>query len=153
MHQGSYVNPGDLVLQEADLSKVLVRAFVDEPDVGRLARGQPIQLTWDAVPGRTWQGTVNTIPSTVKLLGTRNVGETTCVVDNQDLKLLPNINVGVTIVTAEHHNALTVPREAVRLDDSKTFVFQIVNDELKRRDIQTSISNLDAGGGNGRSHG
>ena len=39
----------------------------------------------------------------MKLLGTRNVGETTCVVDNQDLKLLPNINVGVTIVTAEHH--------------------------------------------------
>jgi HlyD family secretion protein len=142
VHQGSYVNPGDLVLQEADLSKVLVRAFVDEPDVGRLARGQTIELTWDAVPGRKWQGSVNTIPSTVKLLGTRNVGETTCVVDNQDLKLLPNINVGVTIVTAEHANALTVPREAVRLDDGKTFVFQIVNDELHRHDIQTSISNL-----------
>ncbi len=142
VHQGSYVNPGDLVLQEADLSKVLVRAFVDEPDVGRLARGQTIELTWDAVPGRTWQGSVNTVPSTVKLLGTRNVGETTCVVDNQDLKLLPNINVGVTIVTAEHPNALTVPREAVRLDEGKTFVFQVVNDELQRRDIQTSISNL-----------
>jgi HlyD family secretion protein len=142
VHQGSYVNPGDLVLQEADLSKVLVRAFVDEPDVGRLASGQPIELTWDAVPGRTWRGMVNTVPSTVKLLGTRNVGETTCVVDNQDLKLLPNINVGVTIVTAEHHDALTVPREAVRLDDNKKFVYQIVNDELQRRDIQTSISNL-----------
>lgn len=142
VHQGSYVNPGDLVLQEADLSKVLVRAYVDEPDVGRLARGQTIELTWDAVPGRTWQGTVNTVPSTVKLLGTRNVGEATCVVDNQDLKLLPNINVGVTIVTAEHRNALTVPREAVRLDDGKTFVFQVVNDELQRRNIQTSISNL-----------
>ena len=83
-----------------------------------------------------------TIPSTVKLLGTRNVGETTCVVDNQDLKLLPNINVGVTIVTAEHPNALTVPREAVRLDDGKKFVFQVMNDELQRRDIETSISNL-----------
>ncbi len=142
VHQGSYVNPGDLVLQEADLSKVLVRAFVDEPDVGRLAPGQQIELTWDAVPGRTWQGSVSTIPSTVKLLGTRNVGETTCVVDNQDLKLLPNINVGVTIVTAEHHDALTVPREAVRLDENKKFVYQIVNDELQRRDIQTSISNL-----------
>ncbi len=83
VHQGSYVNPGDLVLQEADLSKVLVRAFVDEPDVGRLAPGQPIELSWDAAPGRTWQGSVSTIPSTVKLLGTRNVGEITCVVDNR----------------------------------------------------------------------
>src|ERR1700730_8550891 len=142
VHQGAYVNPGDLVLQEADLSKVLVRAFVDEPDVGRLAPGQPIDLTWDAVPGRAWHGSVSTIPSTVKLLGTRNVGETTCVVENQDLKLLPNINVGVTIVTAEHQNVLTVPRESVRLDNGKTFVYQIVSDQLQRRDIQTSISNL-----------
>ncbi|MGA9815106.1 MAG: efflux RND transporter periplasmic adaptor subunit [Terriglobales bacterium] len=142
VHMGAYVNPGDLVLQEADLSKVLVRAYVDEPDVGRLARAQRIDLTWDAVPGRTWQGSVSTIPSTVKLLGTRNVGETTCIVDNQDFKLLPNINVGVTIVTAEHPNALTMPREAVRLDDGKTFVYQIVNNELQRRDVQTSISNL-----------
>jgi HlyD family secretion protein len=94
------------------------------------------------MPGRTWQGAVTSIPSTVKLLGTRNVGETTCIVDNQDLKLLPNINVGVTIVTAEHQNSLTVPREAVRLDDGKTFVYEIVNNELKRRDIQTAISNL-----------
>ena len=106
-------------------------------------------------PGRTWQGSVSSIPSTVKLLGTRNVGETTCIVDNQDLKLLPNINVGVTIVTAEHQNVLTVPREAVRLDDGKTFVYEIVNDELQRRDIQTAISNLTqveiASGSNGQS--
>jgi HlyD family secretion protein len=142
VHQGAYVSAGDMVLQEADLSKVLVRAYVDEPDVGRLAPGQKIDLTWDAMPGRTWQGAVSSIPSTVKLLGTRNVGETTCIVDNQDLKLLPNINVGVTIVTAEHQNSLTVPREAVRLDDGKTFVYEIVNNELKRRDIQTAISNL-----------
>ena len=142
VHQGAYVNPGDLVLQEADLSKVLVRAYVDEPDVGRLTPGQKIDLTWDAMPGRSWQGAVSSIPSTVKLLGTRNVGETTCIVDNQDLKLLPNINVGVTIVTAQHQSTLTVPREAVRLDDGKTFVYEIVNNELKRRDIQTAISNL-----------
>jgi HlyD family secretion protein len=142
VHQGTYVNPGDLVLQEADLSKVLVRAFVDEPDVGRLTPGQNIEVTWDAVPGRTWEGAVSTVPATVKLRGTRNVGETTCVVDNHDFKLLPNINVGITIVTAEHRFALTVPREAIRQDDSKMFVYQIVNNELKRRDVQISIANL-----------
>jgi multidrug efflux pump subunit AcrA (membrane-fusion protein) len=70
------------------------------------------------------------------------VGETTCVVDNPDLKLLPNVNVGVTIITAEHHDVLTVPREAVHQEDSRTYVYQIQNDELRRRDVQTSISNL-----------
>jgi HlyD family secretion protein len=140
--QGAYLNPGDLVLQEADLSKVRVRAFVDEPDIGRLAPGDKIDVTWDAMPERTWQGAVSVIPAVIKLHGTRNVGETTCVVDNRDFKLLPNVNVGVTIITAEHRDVLTVPREAIHQDDSKAYVYQIVNNELQRRDVQTSISNL-----------
>src|SRR5437762_12912221 len=140
--QGGYVNPGDLILQEADLSKVLVRSFVDEPDVARLAPGEKIELTWDAMPSREWSGSVSTIPAAVKLHGSRNVGETTCIVANPDFKLLPNINVGVTIVTAEHQNVLTVPREALRQDDDIPYVFQIINNELVRRSVQTSISNL-----------
>jgi HlyD family secretion protein len=142
VRQGAYVNPGDLVLQEADLSKVLVRSFVDEPDIARLAPGEKIELTWDAMPGREWGGSVSAVPAAVKLHGSRNVGETTCVVANPDFKLLPNINVGVTIVTAEHQNVLTVPREALRQDDDTPYVFQIVNNELARRSVQTSISNL-----------
>jgi HlyD family secretion protein len=140
--QNAWVNPGDLVLQEADLSKVLVRAYVDEPDVARLAPGQKIEVTWDAVPGRIWTGSVTAIPAAVKLRSARNVGETTCVVANQDFKLLPNINVGVTIVTAEHADALTIPREALRQDDDTPYVYQIVNNETERRNVQTSISNL-----------
>lgn len=142
VRQGAYVNAGDLVLQEADLSKVRVRAFVDEPDVGRLVGGEPIEVTWDALPDHIWHSSVTMIPSLIKLHGTRNVGETTCVVDNPDLKLLPNVNVGVTIITAEHHDVLTVPREAVHQEDSRNYVYQILNDELSRRDVQTSISNL-----------
>ena len=140
--QGAYLNPGDLVLQEADLSKVRVRAFVDEPDVGRLAPGDKIEVTWDALPERTWQGTVSVVPAVIKLHGTRNVGETTCVVDNRDFKLLPNVNVGVTIITAEHRDVLTVPREAVHQEESKAYVYQILDNELQRRYVQTSISNL-----------
>src|SRR5579864_7802597 len=140
---GAYLSPGDLVLQEADLSKVRVRAFVDEPDIGRLAPGQIFDVTWDAMPERTWKGTVSVIPAVIKLHGTRNVGETTCVVDNHDFKLLPNVNVGVTIITAEHRDVLTVPREAIHQDDNgKAYVYQIVNNELQRRYVQTSISNL-----------
>jgi HlyD family secretion protein len=140
--QGGFVAAGELLLQVADLRKVLVRAFVDEPDVGRLAPGDPIEITWDAIPGRVWRSTVTAIPSTVRLRGSRNVGETTSIVDNQDLKLLPNINVGVTIVAAEHDNVLVVPREAVRIDDSKPYVLQVVGHELKRRDVETSLTNL-----------
>jgi HlyD family secretion protein len=140
--QGGFVAAGELLLQVADLRKVVVRAFVDEPDVGRLTTGDPMEITWDAVPGRVWRTALTAVPSTVKLRGSRNVGETTSIVDNKDLKLLPNINVGVTIVAAEHTNVLVVPREAVRMDDSKPYVLQVAGHELKRRDVETALSNL-----------
>jgi len=139
---GAFVQAGELLLQEADLSRVLVRSFVDEPDIGRLQVGQRVEITWDAVPGRTWTGTVNTVPSTVKPHGSRNVGEVTCLIDNQDLRLLPNVNVGVTIVTAEHSNVLTLQRDALHIDDSTPYVFGIVDSHLKRQPIQFSLQNL-----------
>jgi HlyD family secretion protein len=140
--QGAYVQTGDLLLQEGDLSHMLVRAFVDEPDIGRLASADKIEVTWDALPGRIWKGVVSTVPSTVKLRGARNVGEVTCTLDNHDLRLLPNVNVGVTVITAEHSGVLTLLREAVRMDDTKPYVYQVVNGELKRREVEVSLQNL-----------
>jgi len=140
--EGAYVQAGDLLLQEANLSQIVVRAYVDEPDIGRLAEGQKTEITWDALPSRVWQGMVSTIPSTVKLHGARNVGETTCLVDNHDFKLLPNTNVSVTVITAQHDNVLTIPREALRQDESKPYVYQIVGNVLQRRDVNVAASNL-----------
>jgi HlyD family secretion protein len=140
--QGAYVQTGDLLLEVGDLSKMLVRSFVDEPDIGRLATGQNIEVTWDAVPGRIWNGTVSSIPSVVKLHSARNVGEVTCTVDNRDHRLLPNVNVSVTIITAEDKNVLTLQREAVHIDDAKPYVYQVVSGELKRKDVEISLQNL-----------
>ena len=140
--EGAFVQGGELMLQEADLAKVLVRAFVDEPDVGRLQVGQKVEVTWDAIPGRVWNGSVNTVPATVKLRGNRNVGETTCLIDNQDFRLLPNINVGVTIVTAEHQNVLTLQRDALRMDNSRPYVFRIDGDRLHQQTVSFSLQNL-----------
>jgi HlyD family secretion protein len=140
--QGAFVQAGDLLLQEADLTQVLVRAFVDEPDIGRLHTGEKVEVTWDAVPGRTWIGAVSSVPSSVKLRVSRNVGETTCIVDNKDLRLLPNVNVGVTIVVAEHSGVLTLQRDALRIDESKPYVFRVVDNHLKHQTIEFSLQNL-----------
>lgn len=140
--QGAFVQTGDLLLQQADLSHVQVRAFVDEPDIGRLQTGQKVEITWDAIPGRVWTGAVSSLPSTVKLHTSRNVGETTCTIDNHDERLLPNVNVGVTIVVAEQNNVLTLQRDALHVDDSKLYVYRIVDNRLQRRPVEISLQNL-----------
>jgi HlyD family secretion protein len=142
VQQGAFVNAGDLLVQVADLHKVRVRAFVDEPDIGKLQKGQEVEVTWDALPGRVWKGMLEVLPTTVVQRGTRVVGEVTCVVNNSDLKLLPNTNVNVALITARVENALTVPRESVHQDSKGQYVYQVVDGELKRRDVETSVSSF-----------
>lgn len=139
---GSYVVSGQLLVQVADLEKVAVRAFVDEPEIGRLAQGQNVEIKWDAIPGRAWEGTLTTLPTVVTTVGTRTVGEVTCEIANPDHKLLPNVNVNVDIITARHPDALTVAREAVRELDGKRFVYVIAHDKLRSQEVQTGISSL-----------
>ena len=139
---GSYVNGGELLVQVANLEKVRVRAFVDEPEIGRLAKGQKVEIKWDAIPGRTWEGSLTRIPTSVTMVGTRTVGEITSEIDNSDRKLLPNVNVNVSIISARHDNALTVSREAVHDVDGKRYVYKIEDEKILAQEVQTGLSSL-----------
>jgi len=142
VRQDAFVNTGDLLLQMANLDEMQVRTFVDEPEIGRLALGQPVQVTWDAVPGRAWTGHVKTLPSTVVNRGSRVVGETMCSVTNSDGRLLPNINVNVTIITSSKANALVIPREALKEIDGRKYVYVVRDNRLVRREVTTGVSDL-----------
>jgi HlyD family secretion protein len=139
---GGYVNGGDLLVQVANLEKVRVRAFVDEPEIGRLAKGQKVEIKWDAIPGRTWDGSLTRVPTSVTMVGTRTVGEITSEIDNSDRKLLPNVNVNVSIISARHDNALTVSREAVHDVDGKRYVYKIEDEKILAQEVQTGLSSL-----------
>jgi HlyD family secretion protein len=140
--QGSYATAGQLLVQVADLEKVAVRAYVDEPDIGRLAKKERVEVRWDAIPGRVWDGSLTTLPTVVTTVGTRTVGEVTCEIDNPDRKLLPNVNVNVSIVTARHTDALTVSRESLHEVDGKRFVYVIHGDKIRSQEVQTGITSL-----------
>lgn len=138
----SYVNGGELLVQVANLEEVQVRAFVDEPEIGRIGIGQTVEIHWDAIPGRTWEGTLTRVPASVTTVGTRTVGETTTRIDNSDRKLLPNVNVTVNIITARHSDALTVSREAVHDLNGKHYVYEIVDHKVQMQEVQIGISSL-----------
>src|SRR5438067_109245 len=101
---GDYVKVGDLLAEMADLHKVRVRAFIDEPELGGLEPGEPVRITWDALPNRSWMGKTQIIPKQVVARGARSVGELLCEVNNDKLELLPNINVSVRINSHERMN-------------------------------------------------
>jgi HlyD family secretion protein len=144
---GDYVKVGDLLAEMADLHKVRVRAFIDEPELGGLEAGEPVRITWDALPNRTWMGKTQVIPKQVLPRGARSVGELLCEVNNDKLELLPNINVNVRINSRERINVLTVPRGAVDAEGGRRFVFVVLRNALgvgkatlQKREIRVGIA-------------
>ena len=139
---GSYVQSGTLLVQMADLSRLQVRAFVDEPEIGRVAKGQQVNISWDAMPGRVWNGHLTRIPTVVTTLGTRSVGEVTCEISDPEHTLLPSVNVNTGIVTARHSNVLTVSREAMHEVDGKRYVYEVSGNKIHAQEVSTGISSL-----------
>lgn len=140
VHEGDYVNVGEMLVEIADLHRVQVRAFVDEADLGRLEVNQAVRVSWDAKPSKIWTGRTEQMPMQVVAQGTRSVGETICFIDNQNLELLPNVNVVVKILVQERHGALVVPRAAVRYNNGHYFVFIYAGGKLHRRDIAVGVT-------------
>ena len=73
---------------------------------------------------------------------TRTVGATLIEIDGGDGELLPNTNVIVKVTTSSEPNALTVPREAIRFENGKPFVFKVSGDLLVKTPVVTGISNV-----------
>lgn len=137
-----FVQQGDKLLQMANLSRVQVRAYFDEPEIGNLHVGQPIRIQWAAKPDLAWHGSIVRIPSTIIGYGTRNVGEVLVQVDDANGALLPNTNVTVTVTVNSVARALTVPREALHTDAGKDYVYIVSNDKLTRNSVHVGAINL-----------
>ncbi len=63
---GTMNNPGTQILTVSDLSRMLVRAEVDETDVVEMRIGQKAKISVDAFPDTTFAGTVTEIGNTAK---------------------------------------------------------------------------------------
>lgn len=137
-----FIEEGKTVLEMADLHQERVRAYFDEPMIGQLAVGQPILIKWEARPGKFWHGTIERVPVTVTTYGTRNVGEVIVKITDADGQLLPDTNVTVTVTTSTEPNAITIPREALHVQNGKAFVFRVKGNELQRAPVTYGSMNL-----------
>ena len=132
-----YLDPGALVTASTtslftlmDLGAMKVTVNVLEKDIPRIKEGKQAQVTVDAYPGREFTGVVARYSEAVDL-STRTMGVEVDI-PNRDRLLKPGMFARVTIHVDEHHNALTVPTQALFSDDRGTYVFIAVNDTAKR---------------------
>ena len=115
---GTMNNVGTQILTVSDLSRMLVRADVDETDVVDIRIGQKAKITVDALPDTSFVGTVLEIGNTAKRNATGVIeGQTNfeveVVFDQSVPEVRPGMTADVEIETATHGKASGVPIQAV----------------------------------------
>lgn len=118
------VNPGQTVASSmqapvlfvlaADLSKMELKAAVDEADIGTVAKGQHARFTVDAFPDRSFDASIRDIAYASVTTDGVVTYNAWLDVDNDELLLRPGMTATVSIVTREAKDVLTVPATAFR---------------------------------------
>lgn len=139
---GAFLNPGDLVASIGRVDELLVKVFIDEPELGRVAPALPAVITWDAAPGKHWDGHVEKMPVQIVSMGTRQVGEVSVRIANPDNALPPGANINASIRSREAQQAISIPKESIRREAGVQGVYVVSGNQLQWRPVNIGVTNI-----------
>ena len=98
----------------ADLTRMQLNASVDESDMGRIRKGQPVTFTVDAHPAESFKGVVREVRLNPSMVN--NVVTYAAIIDapNPTLKLLPGMTATLDVEVERRENVLRAPAAATR---------------------------------------
>ncbi|MEM8827027.1 MAG: efflux RND transporter periplasmic adaptor subunit, partial [Pseudomonadota bacterium] len=108
---GQYVSAGSAMVTLQKLSPIFVDFPIPEQELSRLSIGEKVQITVDAEPGKTFDGTIESIDAKVNQ-ATRNV-LVRAEVENRDARLLPGMFANVNVIAGKARDVVTLPRTAI----------------------------------------
>lgn len=132
--RGSYVTPGDPIVEIVRQDPIEVSFDVPEKFHSKLKTGQTVQLDVGAYPDRAYEGTVFYISPSAQT-DTRTI-EVKARLENPERALNPGMFANVRLITATRENAPVVPDSAVVPRDDRHFVYVVNDGTAKRVEVQ-----------------
>ncbi|HEX6644696.1 MAG TPA: efflux RND transporter periplasmic adaptor subunit [Gemmatimonadales bacterium] len=127
----------------ADLSTLLVKAAVNEVDIGKVRVGDSVALTVDAFPGDTVPGIVTLVPPAARLEERVRVFDVEIEARGDAAILRPGMTANVRIAGPVRQGVVRVPVQAVVLDEGKPVIFAIpAGGEPEKRPVRLGLSDL-----------
>ena len=143
----SSASGGTTILRMADLSKVRMRAFVNETDIGNVKPGQVATVTVDAFPNRRFVGIVEQVEPSAVVQSSVTMFPVLVSLNNLDGALKPGMNGQVTMEVARHDNVLAVPSDAIRNARDAATVASMLG--VNPDSIKAALAAARSGGGGG----
>jgi HlyD family secretion protein len=138
--RGDQVTNGTLAFRVDDLSHLLVDVLVSEVDINRIKVGQGVNLVFDAILNREYQGTV----TEVALVGTDNQGmvdfTVTVELTDTDDAVKPGMTAAVNIIVSKLDDVLLVPNRAVRVLEGQRVVYILKDGNPEPVEIELGAS-------------
>jgi membrane fusion protein, multidrug efflux system len=131
---GNYVSPGQDLVNLEDIDPIKVDFPVPERALSAVEVGQPIEVTVDAWPGRTFEGEVYAIDPQIHAQGRSIAIRAT--IDNHDRLLRPGLFAAVRLITARRPEALLVPEQAIFAHLGKPHVYKVVDGVARLTEVQ-----------------
>jgi HlyD family secretion protein len=105
---------GTILVRMADLTRVQMRAFVNETDIGKIKPGQEARVVVDAFPERPFRGTVEKIEPQAVVQQSVTMFPVIISLPNQERLLMPGMNGEVSVSIERKTDVLAVGNDAVR---------------------------------------
>jgi RND family efflux transporter MFP subunit len=117
---------GQPLMEIPDLNTILVEAYVPEVDIGKVKPGQHVEVSVDALPGRSFPGTVKSVGTLVRTKAwdvPNKVLEVRISLERLDPAIMrPSMTIRARIETATYSGVLAIPLRAVRTAAGKAVV-------------------------------
>ena len=137
---GDQVNAGVQAFRLDDFSHLLVDVMVPEVDINNIKVGQSVELAFDAIPNKQYQGSVIQVATVGTVEGGLVNFKITIEILNADEQVLPGMTAAVNIIVREINEALIVPNRAVRLVNDETVVYVLKNNTAVKVPIEIGAS-------------
>jgi membrane fusion protein, multidrug efflux system len=126
---GQYLAPGTPIVTLQQLDPMFVDFYLPQQALGRIAVGQKVEVTADAYPGRTFEGTVSSLNS--KVDPSSRMLQVRASIPNADGALLPGMYLTVSVASGPPQSLVTIPLSAVAFNPYGSLVYVVHEEDSK----------------------
>jgi HlyD family secretion protein len=142
----SSFNAGTILMTVADVETMIIKAGINEVDIGKVHLEQPVKVTLDAYPKVRFAGKILRIAPAARLEEKVKVFDVEIAIERQGAELRTGMTANIDIVGEKREKVLTVPVEAIFKKDETEVVYVKKPEELKTAKKGGFLSSVFAAG-------